>query len=96
MKNRKPLYLLIPVVLFFVIGVVVMLLWNYLMPVLFGLKAITYVQALGLFLLSKILFGNVGFAKRKGFTSPPFREKWMNMTPEEREQFKQEWKSRCK
>ncbi len=23
------------------------------------------------------------------------KEKWMNMSPEEREKFKQEWKSRC-
>ncbi|MBK7503624.1 MAG: hypothetical protein IPI52_00420 [Bacteroidetes bacterium] len=32
-----------------------MLLWNWLIPVIFGLKAITYFQALGLFLLSRIL-----------------------------------------
>jgi len=36
---------------------VVMQLWNWLMPALFGLKLITYWQALGLLVLSKILFG---------------------------------------
>lgn len=34
-----------------------MLLWNWLMPVIFGLTAITFWQALGLFVLSKIIFG---------------------------------------
>lgn len=95
MKNKKPLFILIPVALFAVIGIIVMLLWNYLMPVLFGLKTITYLQALGLFLLSKILFGNIGMVKRKGFANRPSGEKWMNMTREESEQFKQQWKARC-
>lgn len=35
----------------------VMLLWNWLMPVIFGLTTITFWQALGLLALSKILFG---------------------------------------
>lgn len=34
-----------------------MFLWNWLMPVIFGLTAITFWQALGLLVLSKILFG---------------------------------------
>jgi len=34
-----------------------MLLWNWLMPVIFGLTTITIWQALGLLILSKILFG---------------------------------------
>ncbi len=34
-----------------------MLLWNWLMPVIFGLTTITFWQALGLLVLSKILFG---------------------------------------
>lgn len=32
------------------------LLWNWLMPVIFGLKSITWLQALGLSCLSSILF----------------------------------------
>ncbi len=35
-----------------------MLLWNWLMPVIFGLTVITFWQALGLLALSKILFGS--------------------------------------
>jgi len=41
-------------------GYVVQLLWNWLMPEIFGLKAITYLQAVGLLLLSRLLFGRVG------------------------------------
>ena len=68
----------------------VMTLWNVLMPAIFAVKAITFWQALGLLVLSKILFG--GF---RGFPAggPRWRrrlsERWEKMTPEEREVFKQ-------
>jgi hypothetical protein len=95
--KRKPLFILIPIALFFAVGGIVMLLWNWLIPIIFGLKAITYVQALGLFLLSRILFGSFGFGNKKPpFPNSKFREKMMNMTDEERQKFKEEWKSRCK
>ncbi|MFA7272682.1 MAG: hypothetical protein WC044_02385 [Crocinitomicaceae bacterium] len=41
-------------------GFVLMWLWNALMPEIFGLQAITYWQAVGLFVLSKLLFGGFG------------------------------------
>ena len=41
-------------------GFIIMWLWNYLMPELFGLTEITYWQAIGLFILSKILLGGFG------------------------------------
>ncbi|MBP6623907.1 MAG: hypothetical protein KA198_01970 [Chitinophagaceae bacterium] len=95
--KRKPLFILIPITLFFAVGGIVMLLWNWLIPVIFGFKAISYIQALGLFLLSRILLGSFGFGNKKpSFGNPKFREKMMNMTDEERQQFKEEWKSRCK
>ncbi len=47
----------IAVLLAFVFGYVVMWLWNWLMPSIFGLKAITYWQAFGLIVLAKIFFG---------------------------------------
>lgn len=94
--KRKPIFILIPIALFFAIGGIVMLLWNWLIPLIFGLKAISYLQALGLFLLSRILLGSFGFGNKKPpFANPKFREKIMNMTDEERQQFKEEWKSRC-
>ena len=95
--KKKPIFILIPIALFFAVGGIVMLLWNWLLPVLFGFKAITYLQALGLFLLSRILFGSFGFGNKKPpFANSKFREKMMNMTEEERQQFKEEWKTRCK
>lgn len=41
-------------------GLVFMLLWNALLPAIFGLKAIGYLQAVGLLVLAKILFGGWG------------------------------------
>ncbi|MEO6169231.1 MAG: hypothetical protein ABIO46_13085, partial [Chitinophagales bacterium] len=35
----------------------VMTLWNWLMPVVFGLGVITFWQALGILLLAKLIFG---------------------------------------
>lgn len=41
-------------------GFVLMWLWNWLMPTLFGLSTVTYWQAVGLFILFKILLGGCG------------------------------------
>ena len=41
-------------------GYIIMSLWNWLMPDLFGLTTITYWQAVGLFILAKIIFGGFG------------------------------------
>ena len=41
-------------------GFIIMWLWNWLMPSLFGIAAITYWQAVGIFILAKILFGGCG------------------------------------
>lgn len=78
-------------------GLLVMSLWNALLPAILGVKAITFIQALGILLLSKILFG--GFGGRGWRGSPAWKQKmkqrFTNMTPEEREKFKAEWKNRC-
>ncbi len=44
----------------FLFGWVVMLLWNWLMPDIFGLKRVSYWQAWGLLILSAILFKGMG------------------------------------
>jgi hypothetical protein len=41
-------------------GFVIMWLWNCLMPELFDLPTLSYWQAVGLFILSKILLGGIG------------------------------------
>ena len=45
-------------------GLFVKLLWNWLMPAIFGIGAITYWQAFGLVILARIFFGVFGFSKR--------------------------------
>jgi hypothetical protein len=45
-------------------GVVVQLLWNWLVPGLFNVRAVTFWEALGLLALCRILFG--GFGKGGG------------------------------
>jgi hypothetical protein len=91
---------------FFVLGYLVMTLWNWLMPALFGLHLITFCEAFGLLILSRILFG--GFRGRgrghhgcgchggwKGGWKGRWENKWALMTPEEREKFKRGWGGKC-
>lgn len=69
------------------LGWVVMLLWNWLAPILFaGGREISYLQAIGLLVLSKILFG--GFRCHGGWHGRWRQDRLDRMTPEEREQFK--------
>lgn len=44
-------------------GMIVMLLWNGIMPEVFGLGVVTFWQAIGLLILGRFLFG--GFRKRR-------------------------------
>jgi hypothetical protein len=79
-----------------VFSFVVMGLWNRLMPPLFGLHVISFWQALGLLILSKILFG--GFHGRPGFGMhwrQRMMERWEQMTPEEREKFRAGMRGGC-
>jgi len=73
------------------ISVVVMTLWNWLMPAIFGLGAIGFWQAVGIFVLSRILFGGFGgghgFKRHKHHAGRHMRKKWMKMTPEQRQEF---------
>jgi uncharacterized membrane protein len=90
----------------FIGGEIVRLLWNWLLPSLFGWPQITFWQALGLLVLCRILFG--GFrshgAARSGSTirqrlvdrmADRVAERWERMTPEERERFRQRIRERC-
>lgn len=89
-------FVLIAAIFIAVFGFAVMGLWNWLFPSLFGWHRIEYLQALGLLALGRILFG--------GFRGGPWRywgwrqrmmERWQNMTPEEREKFRQGMRGRC-
>jgi hypothetical protein len=71
-----------------VFGFVVMSLWTWLAPAVFGLQTISFWQALGLLILSKILFGGFrGGPGHGGHWRRRMSDRWQQMTPEEREQF---------
>ena len=99
--NRvKRFFFFIPMMLIGIstIGFVVMQLWNWLMPVIFALPRITFLQALGLFVLSKLLFGSFNINRKKNsmpFGNAAFKEKMLDMSDDEREAFKEQWKQRC-
>lgn len=85
------------------VGLVVMTLWNVLLPDILGVKAITFWQALGLLALCRILFGGPGGrgggwsrgGPRQQRWKQKMAERWQHLTPEQREQMKAKWKGRC-
>jgi len=98
-------YFMIPLMVLglFVISGVVTLLWNWIIPSISTLTALTYWQAMGLFVLCRILFGGFRFGFRKHqhavhnhlSNHAPFRNRFMEMTEDERQHFKNQWKQRC-
>lgn len=96
-KKGKFLIALLFLAGIFLLPYIVMLLWNGILPEVIGVKAITYWQAVGIFILSKLLFGGFKFGKHhhNHKMKEHLREKFMNMNQEEREAFKQKWRERC-
>ena len=88
------------IVLFiFIGGELVLHLWNWLLPPLFGWRQITFWQALGLLALCRVLFGGHGWHRsgRSNVRSSVRRrmaERCGPMPPEEREQFRQRMRDR--
>lgn len=72
-----------------VAGLVTSGLWNLLLPGIFGLPTISFWQALGLLILSRILFGRVGGGFGRRMRKARFARGWESLTPEEREKFRQ-------
>jgi hypothetical protein len=99
MRGRRALHILkviaIVIVAFTVFGFLTTHLWNFLMPGLFGLRTISFWQAVGLIVLGRLLFGGIG----PRFGGAPWRrhmrERWEQMTPEEREKFREGMRGRC-
>jgi hypothetical protein len=80
-----PLAILGMALFIFVGGEIVMRLWNWLLPPLFGWRELTFWQALGMLTLCRILFGGFG-----GHSSRRSRSR----TPEERKRFRQAVRNR--
>jgi hypothetical protein len=89
---RKIRFAGVPIVLFGIawigaMGFVVVWLWNMLMPAIFSLPVISFWQALGLFLLSRVLFGRSGGWHRR-MAKARFVRGWKDLTPDERQRFR--------
>lgn len=100
-RSRKLIWIIpaaiVGIVIFISLGgALVMLLWNWLAPALFGLQLITFWQALGLLALCRILFGGFGLGGGGSHRSHSGRrikdrmrermaERWEDLTPEQRE-----------
>lgn len=99
-KLFKVLKIAVMITLFInIAGFGTMYLWNWLMPLLFKLPVISFLQAIGLLVLSKILFGfgrggSGRFGGRQRWQHR-MQERFANMTPEEKEKFNQKMQNRC-
>ena len=81
-----------------VAGAVVMHLWNWLLPDIFGWHTIGFWQAIGLLVLSRILLGGWRGGRGHGMHGhwrARMAERWERMTPEEREKFRAGMHGRC-
>jgi hypothetical protein len=95
MNMRKRWFWIVPLAIvaiplfLFVGGEVVMHLWNWLLPPLFGWRTLGFWQALGLLALCRILFGGLGHGGPGGHGGGRgFRGRCRNMNPEAREKFR--------
>ena len=78
------------------VGFIVMSLWNWLAPALFGGHLIGFWQALGLFVLTRLLVGGLrGRGGYGGHWRQRMAERWSQMTPQEREQLREGMRGRC-
>jgi hypothetical protein len=101
MRNPKKLIFIVPLAILgmllviFIGGEIVLHLWNWLLPPLFGWRQISFWQAVGLLTLCRILFGGVS---GRGFHRSNYRrrmaERCEHLTPEERERFRQRMRER--
>lgn len=79
----KAVFIVIAIAVF---GWAVMTVWNWVIPAAFvGARSIDFLHALGLLVLSRMLFG--GFRRHGGWHKRRHWRKWEAMTPEERESF---------
>jgi hypothetical protein len=88
---RRRWYLFSPLILagIAIFGFITMYLWNVLLTVIFHFPEINFWQALGLLVLTRLLFGGFGGHRQHHNTywRKNWHEKWNNMSQEERENF---------
>jgi len=82
-----------------VLGYIVMWLWNWLLPDLINASEINFFQSVGILVLSKILFGGLGKfggKHRRHHWKHEMKEKYRNMSPEDREKFREKFRYYCR
>ena len=79
-----------------VFGGVVMLLWNKVLVPVLHISEVTFWQALGILVLAKILFGSFGGGHSSNRNYSKQKMMWNQMTPEQKEKFREEWKNRSR
>ena len=100
-RGRFFFFPLIPIAAALLFGLIVMLLWNAILPKVVNAAPLSYWQAVGLLVLCRILFGSFfrggpRFDPRSRWRGgSPWRQKWMNMSEEEKAKFREEWRRRC-
>jgi Ca2+/H+ antiporter, TMEM165/GDT1 family len=92
-------FILIGIAAFSLFSLIVMSLWNVVLVPVIHVSTVSFWQAAGILLLSKILFsgfkGGGSFGRGRHQWNQEMKDKWQNMTPEEKEKMKQEWRQRC-
>jgi|SRR6185437_2533289 len=88
--TKKILYGLFFIAAILLLAAGTLFLWNEFLPRLIHVPAINYWQALGLLILSRILFGSFRFG---GFGWQRSKASFLN--EEDRAAFKEEWRKRC-
>lgn len=95
-KKRRWLFFILFPGVWLLLSAAVMWLWNYVLVPVAPVKPLNYWQALGILVLSRILFGGFRWRPRPQHgPSNPWREKWQGLSPEEKQRLKTEWKRRC-
>ncbi len=78
----KVFFMIIAAIVFLLLfGYGFMLLWNWLMPEVFGLPILSYWKAVGILIMAKLLFGNFTGKGHKKYSKKPrknFRERMRN------------------
>jgi hypothetical protein len=94
-------FLLFATLFVVVIGFVTQALWNWLMPELFHLPTISLPQTYGLLVLSRILFGfkpggrSAAWARKRKEWQQRLAGRMENLSPDARENFRQQMRNRC-
>ncbi len=88
-----PLFLILGAAAFALFGWLLMTLWNLALVPAVGANLISFWQALGILVLSRILLGGMG-GRRKWGQRMAMREKWMNMSAEDKEKFREQCRNR--